>query len=66
MASLVSLACHRSHVGRASNRGDLLLSLVVVAGLLVCAGVGRERGERQQGAEEHRDSRPKHEQTKCL
>jgi hypothetical protein len=45
---------------------DLLRRVVVVlASLQVRAGrgVGR-RGERQQGAEEHRESGPEHEQTK--
>jgi hypothetical protein len=41
---------------------------VVLARLLKGAElcVGSKRGERQQGAEEHREGGPEHEQTKCV
>jgi hypothetical protein len=54
-------------IGSSAGRTrDLLRRVVVIlASLQVRAGrgVGR-RGERQQGAEEHRESGPEHEQTK--
>lgn len=50
---------------------DLPLDVVVVLVVLTSVpagagrGVGSRRGERQQGAEEHQDGGPEHEQTKC-
>jgi hypothetical protein len=66
MRSLESPSCQTLYCKDAGRRGNLLLSLVVVASLLAGAGVGIERGERQQGAEEHRKGGPEHKQTKCL